>query len=148
MNVLRKNRAWLHGLIKENLSKVVPQLYVQKIIPQDAQQGDLCKKGRDSTVATNSVWDAIEREVGKAEDDSDYMCKFIQVLIDCDIGHDDDLKGIIKELRAKDKPRRSRRASGAESLNSSSSSVRSGEVENKMLEGSLGSSQRKRRSTD
>ena len=149
VNVLRKNRAWLHGLIKENLSKVVPQLYEQEIVPQNAEQEELCKKGHDSTAATNSVWDTIEREVGKAEDDSDYMCKFIQVLIDCDIGHVDDLRKVIEKFR--DKPQRSRRASGTESLNSSSSSVFSGEGGNKMLQEStesLNNYQRKRKSTD
>ena len=140
-SVLRKNQAWLRGLIKEKLSIVVTELCRQNVIPLDAREEATCEsendiesemdKADDAGVCksendiANSVWNAIEDEMGKAEDECVFGQKFVQVLIDSGIGNVDDLKKIVKEFKDEEQ-RASRRSSVASSvgcLDSSSSSV-------------------------
>ena len=122
--VLRKNHAWLHGLMKLHLPEIVPRLHLQDIIPADAEERALCEDIDASTRATELLT-VMEKEMSDRMEPCSFGLLFIKVLIDSGIGMLDNLETTAEEFREEQR-RESRRSSVASvtgCLDSSSGSV-------------------------
>ena len=75
--VLRKNRSWLHGLLKDPqiLSQVVPQLYQHNILPAEAPLESV-----DSNSRAIDVLESIEKEMEEHTEPCSLGLEFINVL--------------------------------------------------------------------
>lgn len=122
--VLRKNEAWLHGLLKDRLPVIVPDLLYQEVISTEDKEAAL-KEDVDPSTRARDLLDVIEEQMSNHVDPCSFGLKFIEVLISSGIGWLDYLQKTAEEFK-KEQNRASRRSSvdsNVGCLDSSSSSV-------------------------
>lgn len=122
--VLRKNHAWLHSLLKNHLSQIVPELLQHNILPAEAQQAALLERVSPQHRATY-VLDMVEKKMKEHADPCNLGLEFMKVISNSDVGLDqsalDNLKLTADEFTEEQSKAASRRSS--DQLDSSSSGV-------------------------
>lgn len=110
--VLRKNKAWLHELIKRHQLEVVPKLCNSEIISEEAKETALHENVDASTRAT-VLLNVIEENMSDSIEPCTYGLQFIHVLIESGIDKSGNLEKTAKEFGDEQRRASSRKSSTA-----------------------------------